>query len=617
MLPHFKDRIEQYQIEILSVEKRLSQLSTLRLIVFVGSLALILFLANAKSTALVAITIVVSVIVFGFIIHRYNRLIRTKYRLTFLKQINEREVLIEKRELKDINTGEEFLSRDHAYAIDLDVFGPHSLFQILNRTTTEPGRIQLASWLMQPVERNLILERQKAAAELAPQVEWRQEFQASGMPFINTKSSYEKLVKWIEAPAGLLPRRTMYLAIAITLGLVATATAALGIHHLFLFLFLNEPLSVVYLLPIAINLIVNRQIIRRMPADTERILEDLQFSVPLLAASEQLIRLIELASFNSALLREWQSVFRAGEYSASKEILKIRKTLETFQQRGSKRMIGKNDFYAIFNSIWLLDIYFILSTERWKAKNGRGFKHWSRTIGNFEAINSLAGFTYANPEFVFPIITEDNYRIEFQSIGHPLMKAHQRICNDFTLVERGYVVIITGSNMAGKSTFLRTVGCNLILAMMGAPCCASASKIAPVALFTSMRTQDNLEEGISSFYAELKRIEKLLKLIANGQPILFLLDEMFKGTNSDDRYKGGVSLIRQLSALNAFGMISTHDLQLAKVASQHLPVRNYSFNSELRDEEIIFNYKLKDGFCTDFNASALMKKSGIDILPEL
>ena len=132
-------------------------------------------------------------------------------------------------------------------------------------------------------------------------------------------------------------------------------------------------------------------------------------------------------------------------------------------------------------------------------------------------------------------------------------------------------------------------------------------------LFTSMRTQDNPGEGISSFYAELRRIEKLLKLIGTGQPVLFLLDEMFKGTNYDDRYRGAVSLIRQLSALNAFGIISTHDLQLAKVASQHLPVRNYSFNSELRHDEIIFNYKLTEGFCTDFNARALMKRSGINI----
>ncbi|KAA6432702.1 hypothetical protein FEM33_23560 [Dyadobacter flavalbus] len=184
-------------------------------------------------------------------------------------------------------------------------------------------------------------------------------------------------------------------------------------------------------------------------------------------------------------------------------------------------------------------------------------------------------------------------------------------------MQKGSVVMVTGSNMAGKSTFLRTVGCNLVLAMTDAPCCAASARIAPVSLFTSMRTQDNLQEGISSFYAELKRIEQLLQRIAGGKPVFFLLDEMFKATNSEDRYKGGVSLIRQLSVLNASGIISTHDLNLAKVASQRLPIRNYSFNSTLKDEKILFSYKLTEGFCTDFNASALMKKSGIDILPDV
>jgi DNA mismatch repair ATPase MutS len=170
--------------------------------------------------------------------------------------------------------------------------------------------------------------------------------------------------------------------------------------------------------------------------------------------------------------------------------------------------------------------------------------------------------------------------------------------------------------MAGKSTFLRTLGVNLVLALMGAPCCAASGKVSPIKIFTSMRTQDNLEEGISSFYAELRRIEQLLKLIESGQAIFFLLDEMFKGTNSQDRYKGGASLIRQLSELNAFGIISTHDLELAKLTANDPHVANFSFNSEIKEGEIIFNYALTKGICNDFNASALMKKSGIKILPD-
>lgn len=617
MPPDFPSRIQYYQLQIAILDKKLKNASLLRLAVFTGSLAIVLMLASAGSTLLVTIMLPVSITAFGFVLSRYNLLVRTRNNLSFLKEINEQELLIRQRNGKDLQTGAEFLNPDHAYALDLDIFGPYSLFQFLNRTTTEAGKIQLADWLLQPAERVLILERQKAVAELAPKIDWRQQFQAAGMPFVNPKSSYFQLVKWIDALPDLLPQRTRYLTVAILLGITATLTVAFGIRHLLLFLFESRPFPVMYLLLMLISLIINKQVIKKLRPVTERTLSDLQYNVDLLAASESLISRIETAGFDSELLVNWQSVFRINGYSAIKQIRRLRRTMEIFQQRGSRQMIGKNDFYGIFNAIWLLDIYLILATEKWKAANGSRLKEWSTAIGNFESISSLAGYACANPDFVFPEILGTGYQISFKSLGHPLLKEEHRICNDFELLQKGSVVIVTGSNMAGKSTFLRTVGCNLVLAMAGAPCCAVSGRVSPMALFTSMRTQDNLQEGISSFYAELKRIEHLLHLIASGQPVFFLLDEMFKGTNSEDRYKGGVSLIRQLSLLNAFGIISTHDLNLAKVASQRLPIRNYSFNSELKDEKIIFNYKLTEGLCTDFNASTLMKKSGIDILPDV
>jgi len=177
--------------------------------------------------------------------------------------------------------------------------------------------------------------------------------------------------------------------------------------------------------------------------------------------------------------------------------------------------------------------------------------------------------------------------------------------------------LITGSNMGGKSTFLRTVGVNLVLALAGAPCCAQNGQVSNLQLFTSMRTQDNLEKGISSFYAELNRIEKMLKLIGKSQNIYFLLDEMFKGTNSEDRHKGGFSLINQLSNLNTSGIIATHDIELAKLSENKKLVANYSFNSEMINHSMIFSYKLHNGICYDFNASELMKKSGIEILSNI
>jgi DNA mismatch repair ATPase MutS len=268
------------------------------------------------------------------------------------------------------------------------------------------------------------------------------------------------------------------------------------------------------------------------------------------------------------------------------------------------------------NIFWLVDIYCILFTEKWKIKNKQSLRLWSDSVSEIEVFISLAGFSYSNPSYTFPELIEEPYIIHFEMIGHPLIDSMKRICNDFNLNGSGNIGMITGSNMSGKSTFLRTVGVNLVLAYLGAPCCAKSGKVSNMKIFSSMHTQDNLEEGISSFYAELKRIEQLLGLIEKGEPIFFLLDEMFKGTNSEDRHKGGYSLIRQLGDLNAFGLISTHDLDLAKLAGKEMLVSNFSFNSEIRDDEMIFQYKISQDICKDFNASVLMKRSGIKILPE-
>ncbi|MFO7524892.1 MAG: hypothetical protein R6W68_05525, partial [Ignavibacteriaceae bacterium] len=238
-------------------------------------------------------------------------------------------------------------------------------------------------------------------------------------------------------------------------------------------------------------------------------------------------------------------------------------------------------------------------------------------VSEFEVINSLAGFCYSNPSYAFPEITEKNNYVHFESLGHPLINSNKRVCNNFHSEGQGNIVMITGSNMGGKSTFLRAVGVNLVLSLAGAPCCAKIGQVSNLKLYSSMRTQDNLKKGISSFYAELSRIEKMLKLIESSQNIFFLLDEMFKGTNSEDRHKGGFSLINQISKLKTSGIIATHDIKLAKLSGNTKLVTNYSFNSEIKNDTMHFSYKLQPGICNDFNASELMKKSGIEILSNI
>ncbi|WP_138478807.1 MutS-related protein [Dyadobacter bucti] len=610
----YENKVREYETALAEAEKELKNISTLRLLAFVGSFALIIFLANARLAPLVWLLVPVCMLGFGLLIRNYNKLSYQKKNITFLKEINEQEVLRQQNKLSGFPSGQAFIDRDHPYSADLDMFGPHSLYQLINRATTESGQVLLAEFLTRPASEEIIIQRQHAIKELTPNLDWRQDFQAAGMHFTNSKSGYQKLLTWIEKPATLLPDQLKYMSVSIFLALVSTAAA---VYFVFGMMYYMQDFSLQYILPLIISLIINSLYLKKLRPVAEDIIDNTHHNVIILGGYQSLITKIESGHFQSEILQRLKSAFSAGTYSAAHEISGLKNILSVFQMKGSKRSVGKNDFYAIFNILWLFDVHLIILTEKWKQKNGSQLRTWAGSVSEFEVLSSVAGFAYSNPSFTFPEIQKEPYSIHFETLGHPLLNPERRVSNDFDLEGRGEIAMITGSNMAGKSTFLRTVGINLVLALIGAPCCAKSGRVSHMKIFTSMRTQDNLEEGVSSFYAELKRIEQLLKLIESGEPIFFLLDEMFKGTNSEDRYKGGASLIRQLSELNAFGMISTHDLELARLAAKHMIVANFSFNSEINSGEIIFNYRLTKGICTDFNASELMKRSGIRILSDI
>ena len=606
----YQNNIQQHKTAILALEEDLKRLSVLRLIVFIFSAIIIVVLANERQLMPLFVVVPVAAIGFGLLVNRYNEVESLKRHTTFLKEINEQEILRLENKLSGFPTGQTFIDRDHSYVSDLDIFGSHSLFQLINRTTTESGHILLAEWLSAPAAKNVILERQQAVKELSPRLDWRQQFQAAGMNFRHTISDYNRLLAWVEKPIQLLPHQLKYLLAIIPLSVLSTWAA---VNFIIQFLFLGNFEGMI---PLGIILLINALFLRRVKPLAEEITENIPQNVKVLGGYQSLIVKIESEKFHSEKLQQIQSALRHNNYSAASEISKLKKILETFQLRGGRRQFN-HFFYSIFNGLWFLDIYLILLTEKWKSKNGSFLRDWSSAVSELEVLSSLAGLHYSNPSFTFPEIKEESYSIQFETLGHPLISQEKRMCNNFTLKGHGEITMITGSNMAGKSTFLRTVGVNLVLALMGAPCCAKSGQVSNLKVFSSMRTQDNLEEGVSSFYAELKRVEQLLKLIESGQPIFFLLDEMFKGTNSKDRHKGGFSLIKQLKELNAFGIISTHDLDLANLAGKHEIVANYSFNSSIEEGEMIFNYELTEGLCKDFNASELMKRSGIKILSHI
>ena len=608
----YQNNILKYKTESLKLAKVLKRLSKLRLASFIFSAILITVLANERVFTFLIIAVPLCILGMGLLINYYNQINHRLKHTSFLKEINEFEVLKMENKLSGFPTGQSFIGAEHPYDSDLDIFGSNSLFQLLNRTTTESGNLCLAEWLSEPSPGDEILKRQQAIKELTPKLEWLQNFQASGMHHWNAKSDYHKLLTWIEAPVKLLPQQFKYLIVSILLSALSTSTAVYYVIHAF------TSDWYIHLLPLIIVLCINQLAIKRMRPVAEEIIINTQHNVKTLAGYRSLITNIESEEFESELLRQLQSTFCRHSYSARKEINKLKNILEISQLRGLKRIpIAKNQFYPILNLFLLVDFYWIIMTERWKQKNSYYLKTWVSAVSKFEVLSSIAGFSHTNPSYTFPEITEEPYCIHFELLGHPLIDSLNRKYNSFDLNGQGEIAMITGSNMAGKSTFLRTVGVNLVLALTGAPCCAKSGKVSQMKIFTSMRTQDNLEHGISSFYAELKRIEQLLRSIETGEPIFFLLDEMFKGTNSKDRHKGGFSLVKQLKEINAFGIISTHDLELAIIADSHKIVTNYSFNSEIQESQMVFNYKLTKGICKDFNASELMKGSGIKILPNI
>ncbi|MDH5599168.1 MAG: DNA mismatch repair protein MutS, partial [Cyclobacteriaceae bacterium] len=322
---------------------------------------------------------------------------------------------------------------------------------------------------------------------------------------------------------------------------------------------------------------------------------------------KNLILAIQNKTFTSEKLLFLQAPFSGQGVNASHRLAKLSGLLEYFHARA-------NAFYHIFNLFFFLDIHLIRALESWKSKNADYVSEWFDKVSEMEAINSLAGFHHANPSYQFPAISEEGHSFEATALGHPLIAQEKRICNDAKLEGKGQVYIVTGSNMSGKSTFLRTVGINTVMAYAGAPVCASAMNLSLFNLFSCMRTIDDLSESISSFYAELKRIRQLLDYAENSTtPVFFMIDEVLKGTNSDDRHKGAKALALQLSEMNVFGLISTHDITLGALEEKGEKFRNLNFDSRLEGNEIIFDYKLKEGICQSFNASWLMKKMGIKV----
>ncbi len=587
----FEQRGQAFKQQYALLNRQYNTMATIRVTFFLLFLIGIIILANYKMAAGIGIGILFFPLLFGIIVNQHRKVAFRRRQAQLLENINHTELDIANNRWDNQPQGNSFKDKTHPFANDLDLFGKNSIFQLLNRCSTALGQACLATWLKSTANKATILKRQEAVKSLVADIEWRQNFQAAGLHddiqqlqpnalllWLKTTAHYNKLYSWLAYISPIL------------------LIAAIGAYFW-------TGLTVV--VPLVLS-IVNMLILKKFSAKMLQLTEEVGGHVKLLKAYQLLFMQLEEAQFKNGYLQELKGKLLHNGQSASAAIAGITKILDFLNARG-------NFFYAIIDVLLLFDVHLVLKTERWKKQNQADVNLWFEAVSEAEALNSIAGFAYINQQFSFPEISDTPFSIALNEVGHPLIDPKNRVCNDFALNGQGSLAIITGSNMSGKSTFLRTLGVNIVLAHVGAPICAKQGSLSIFQVFTSMRTEDNLEEHVSSFYAELQRIKALLDLVANNAPVFYMLDEILKGTNSDDRHIGAISLARQLQLTTSFGLISTHDLALGTLAKETEKVVNYSFNSEVKGNEILFPYTLDNGICKSFNASKLMEKIGIKI----
>ena len=590
----FSQRCAQFRSEEERWEGASKRIALLRISYFLITLIAAIYFANAQEYGIAACFALGFLPIFFLMIRWHNRVRHNRDQNAYLSSINENELKRLNYDFQSFEGGAEYLSDDHPYTKDLDIFGKNSVFQLLNRAQTVTGKDTLAAWLNEQPAIEEVEARQEAIAALKNDLDFIQTLHASGMHFKSQHAPIVYLLSWIQRTSGIKSRRGIR-GLSFVLSLIAMGWIA-AIY------FYSVPM-----ITLAIPLLINGVVLLTLLRQVNEMAREVGKTSKTLHVYSEIIRQIEIKSFESPLLNQLKSRLVSEREKASKQIEALSRMLEFLNARA-------NVFYMPINLLLMLDIHLLVRIEHWRSVHHDKLQGWFDSIGQTEALCSIAAFSFANPDYVTPEIQSSTNHFSAQEMGHPLIPGHDRVENSFELSGKGQIAIITGSNMSGKSTFLRTIGVNAVLAYTGASVCAKKMSLSLFQVFTSMRIEDNLEQHISSFYAELRRIKQLIDLLKSDETaVLYMLDEILKGTNSADRHIGAFALVKQLQKYNGCGLISTHDLELGNEAEALNHCKNYSFNSSIRNEKLHFDYKLTAGICHSLNASILMKKMGIEI----
>lgn len=591
-LSFYEEKILKYKANIENLNYIISKLSILRLLIVGVAIILSYYFYKRENIISLIMSLILLFIIFIIIAYYHNIKINEKKEYEVYININRKGISRIKGEFKENeDKGEEFLKDEHPFVSDLDIFGRNSLFQMINSTKTKFGRSKLFKMLtLESIPtRDEILKKQDAIKELGSKVEWRQSLEVKSTLKKSGTKDIDELLKWAKSKNEIKPlfKIIPYLFIVITvMSVVLVILNVLPISYLILMFMIN------YL------------VVKILTKDLIPIIKLFDKHKKDIEAYTNLLMLIDNENFESIFLKDLKLKLKNNSKSCVKEMKELKKLVDWLGDSSS------NAYYLLLNITILSDIFILRNLEEWRKINGDKLKKWLDIMGEFEALSSISNLSFDFENWSYAKIVDEDI-VEAIDIGHPML-GERAVVNSFTLTSNEKVALITGSNMSGKSTFLRTIGLNLLLSYIGAPSCSKSFTCGIFSIYTCMRTKDNLEESISSFYAEILRIKILIEAAKKGEKVFFLLDEIFKGTNSKDRHEGAKVLINQLVNNKALGLVSTHDLELCDLEKTKIWLKNYNFQEYYEKNNIKFDYKLRIGKSKTQNAVHLMKLAGID-----
>ncbi len=547
---------------------------------------------------------------FMLLVGMHGRVLREEDMALRWVQVNRDAQLRSSPRFRELSgNGEEHRNPLHPYADDLDVFGKGSLFQRISVARTSFGQKRLAAFLMNRGSVEQIAERQTAVRELAEMLELRQELEALALAVVDPSSpredkqhkpkaqlDAEPLLSWAESKP-LLSHKKSLIWVARIAPPLTLAWVAYGLSQDLPALLWLAPLFAQAILLLSVRTI------------TAQVFGAVSSTQGVFLRFGPMLHLLETMDPKSALLQELKKATESDNREPpSHAMRRFERAVSWFELRHNGLV------HPFINGLLLWDIHCVLMLEEWQARSGRHLRRWFQALGELEAVSSLATFAYDNPDFCFPEITDRSAHYQAVQLGHPLLPLRARVCNDVSLDEPGQALLVTGSNMSGKSTLLRAMGINAVLAQAGAPVCAQSFKMAPLAVRTSMRISDSLDEGVSHFYAEIRKLSGVLKAVGGDVPVFFLLDEILHGTNSRERQIGARWVLAELLEKGAIGAVSTHDSGLCELPSPLMErVRQVHLRETVENEEMTFDYLLRDGPVRSGNALRLMRSLGIDV----